>query len=491
MGYAFISYSSKNQSAADALKELLNGKGIDTWMAPGDIPAGSSYMKEINHALKDCSCLILLLSNAAQRSEWVIKEVERAINYHKPVIPVQIEDVMLNDEFEFVLGSCQVVAVQKIDRDSDETKKILNSVSAAVGARRDAPSEDEGGRASSFRLESVGGKKTSYALKDGLNIVGRDSRKASVVLSSNYVSLIHASITVSGRTCTLRNINASNGTFLNRYRLSAEEERTIAPGDVVKFGDEEFIFQETKPYFISDDADLCDAILKTFGNFPDIPDEKQIDEFYGRLIFTDEKAARSKEEVFSEIEIYFDEGKSRLASETKSTVSAKDAETRKREDAAFDTLYPLLYGSREDLAKLRKAAFDKDNVQTDALFLFGIHMIVSGKDRSYGLSLVKKAAMSRNDRAAYIFAWLNETCLMFDTPFNGNNCREYYFESAERGYQPSILKMIEMIRSGYYCPDDYEEQARWEAEFSGIDEKEKNRLDSIKGLLTEAAENKE
>ncbi|MBQ3900563.1 MAG: TIR domain-containing protein, partial [Clostridia bacterium] len=189
MGYAFISYSSKNQSAADALRDLLNEKGIDTWMAPGDIPAGSSYMKEINHALKDCSCLVLLLSVAAQSSEWVIKEVERAVNYHKPVIPVQIEDVMLNDEFEFVLGSCQVVAVQKIDMDSDETKKILNSVSAATGVSRETPQEDTKGQ--SFYLESTEDKKR-YRLKDGLNIIGRDLSKATVILDNNSVSNVHA-----------------------------------------------------------------------------------------------------------------------------------------------------------------------------------------------------------------------------------------------------------------------------------------------------------
>ena len=43
MGYAFISYSTKNQSAADAMRALFNKHDIDTWMAPYDIPAGSEY----------------------------------------------------------------------------------------------------------------------------------------------------------------------------------------------------------------------------------------------------------------------------------------------------------------------------------------------------------------------------------------------------------------------------------------------------------------
>jgi len=133
MGYAFISYSSKNQVSADAMRTLLKKHNIDTWMAPYDIPAGSSYMGEINRAVAGCACLVLMLSEAAQNSQWVMKEVERAVTYKKPLIPVQIEDIILNDDFGFVLGSCHVVAVRKIDENSIETQKVLNSVIALTG----------------------------------------------------------------------------------------------------------------------------------------------------------------------------------------------------------------------------------------------------------------------------------------------------------------------------------------------------------------------
>lgn len=244
MGYAFISYSSKNQSAADALRDLLNSKGIETWMAPGDIPVGSSYMKEINHALKNCSCLVLLLSNAAQGSQWVIKEVERAVNYHKPVIPVQIEDVILNDEFEFVLGSYQVVAVQKIDQDSSETKKILNSIIAVTEVNQEGSSCDTENQ--TIYLVSIDNKDVKFALKNGLNIIGTDSRKATVVLNSQTVSRIHAVISISEKN-TIRDVNATNGTYINEQRLAGDEERIIYGGDIVKFGDEQFIIHIEEP----------------------------------------------------------------------------------------------------------------------------------------------------------------------------------------------------------------------------------------------------
>ncbi|WP_294823283.1 S1 RNA-binding domain-containing protein [uncultured Eubacterium sp.] len=132
MGYVFISYSTKEQSSADAMKKLLEKQGIQTWMAPGDIPAGSRYAQVINKAVKECSCFILMLSENSQNSVWVAKEVERAINYRKPIIPVQLEDLVLNDEFELYISTDQVVAVQKIDENLPEVQKILTSAISII-----------------------------------------------------------------------------------------------------------------------------------------------------------------------------------------------------------------------------------------------------------------------------------------------------------------------------------------------------------------------
>ena len=100
MGYAFISYSTKNQKEADAMRDLFRKNGIDTWMAPYDIPVGSRYAQVVNQALKNCACLVLMLTDDAQKSIWVGKEVERAVSCRKTILPLQLEDIKLNDEFE-------------------------------------------------------------------------------------------------------------------------------------------------------------------------------------------------------------------------------------------------------------------------------------------------------------------------------------------------------------------------------------------------------
>jgi len=133
MGYAFISYSSKDQPVADSVRELFKKKGITTWMAPYDIPVGSKYALVISKALKECACLVLLLTNASQSSTWVSKEVERAISYNKVIIPIQLESLVLNDEFEFYISTDQIIAINIIDENSSELQKILTSVTACTG----------------------------------------------------------------------------------------------------------------------------------------------------------------------------------------------------------------------------------------------------------------------------------------------------------------------------------------------------------------------
>jgi len=135
VGYAFISYSTKNQASADAMRDLFNKHNIDTWMAPYDIPAGSKYAAVITKAIRDCSCFVLLLSNDSQASEAVDSEVElAALTFKKSIITVELEKVILNDAFTFYIHNKQIIAVHKIDKDSSEIKQILEAVKAYTNA---------------------------------------------------------------------------------------------------------------------------------------------------------------------------------------------------------------------------------------------------------------------------------------------------------------------------------------------------------------------
>lgn len=143
MGYVFISYSTANQRSADAFRNLFTKHGYSTWMAPYDIPPGRKYAEVINKAIKGCDCFALLLTNQSQDSIWVAKEVERAVHYRKLLIPISLENVVLNDEFEFYISTDQIVPVKTISADSAEIQKILQTLSVYIGqSDTDAPEED-------------------------------------------------------------------------------------------------------------------------------------------------------------------------------------------------------------------------------------------------------------------------------------------------------------------------------------------------------------
>lgn len=103
----FISYKSDEFGIASYIYEELKRNGISAWMAPQDIPGGSSYAMEITKAIKDCRIFLLVLSKAAQTSQWIPKEIDNAINEKKLILPFMVEKCGLNAEFSFLLSNIQ------------------------------------------------------------------------------------------------------------------------------------------------------------------------------------------------------------------------------------------------------------------------------------------------------------------------------------------------------------------------------------------------
>ena len=132
MGYAFISYSSKNAEIEGKINRFLKQNEVETWVAPDDIPIGSKYAEMINKAIKNCGCFILLLTEEAQSSQWVAKEVERAIHYKRPIVPVMPEELLLNDEFELYLSTDQILPLSDLQEKGLEMQILLATVQSKV-----------------------------------------------------------------------------------------------------------------------------------------------------------------------------------------------------------------------------------------------------------------------------------------------------------------------------------------------------------------------
>ena len=133
----FISYSSNDLQQAETVRNVLEKNGLSCWMAPRDIPGGSNYTKEIPIAIRNCKVFVLVLSESAQSSHWVLKELDSAVNCGKVILPFMLEDCSLNDEFNFLLTGAQRYAAYQKKAEAMETligriRGILDASSSGV-----------------------------------------------------------------------------------------------------------------------------------------------------------------------------------------------------------------------------------------------------------------------------------------------------------------------------------------------------------------------
>lgn len=105
--YIFISYSSKQYEIALNIKNMIEKQGVSTWMAPQSIFPGGDYASDIPDAIEGCMIFLLLLSTESQKSKWVPKELDLAIDFEKVIIPFHIDNEDIIKEFYFRLTNVQ------------------------------------------------------------------------------------------------------------------------------------------------------------------------------------------------------------------------------------------------------------------------------------------------------------------------------------------------------------------------------------------------
>ena len=75
----------------------------------------------------------------------------------------------------------------------------------------------------------------SYPLQVGINTIGRDMMN-NIILNESSASRKHAELYWDGRQCTIRDLNSTNGTFLNGQRLAPYQSYPVPPGARLRFG---------------------------------------------------------------------------------------------------------------------------------------------------------------------------------------------------------------------------------------------------------------
>ena len=87
----FLSYSKEDKSIAKKIALGLENNGFKVWWDI-EIPTGHTWDSEIEKAIENCKCVVVLWSKASINSEWV--RIEAAEGKKKNIlIPVRIEEV--------------------------------------------------------------------------------------------------------------------------------------------------------------------------------------------------------------------------------------------------------------------------------------------------------------------------------------------------------------------------------------------------------------
>ena len=104
---AFISYASADEAVAATICRYLEGDGLPCWMAPRDVRAGADYASEIIDGIEASAVFVLVLSEHANASKFVKREVERAVSKGKPLFPVRVREVIPSRSLELFISSTE------------------------------------------------------------------------------------------------------------------------------------------------------------------------------------------------------------------------------------------------------------------------------------------------------------------------------------------------------------------------------------------------
>lgn len=130
----FICHSSNDAPECVELVAALEKRGWQCWIAPRDIPVGSSYPHEIVEGIKQCDTFLVLLTNTAATSPHILRELELALGQGKRIIPLRLPGVVLGNAMEYLLASVQWIEVTAGDLFS-APERVADRIIGGEGTR--------------------------------------------------------------------------------------------------------------------------------------------------------------------------------------------------------------------------------------------------------------------------------------------------------------------------------------------------------------------
>ena len=119
MAQVFISYAKKDYIAADGsavpgnpvdrILEAFRQAGISYWLDREQLSGGDTYAARITRNIKDCDVFLFLSTEAANASEWTLREISTAVSFGKRILPVRLDASSYDDAVSLYLSSVQYI----------------------------------------------------------------------------------------------------------------------------------------------------------------------------------------------------------------------------------------------------------------------------------------------------------------------------------------------------------------------------------------------
>jgi formylglycine-generating enzyme required for sulfatase activity len=140
----FVSYSSRDAHAANAVVASLEAKRIRCWIAPRDIVAGAEWSASIIDAIHNSRVMVLVFSANSNASKQVFREVERAVSRGLPIVPLRLDDVALSKNMEYFISASHWLDA-KHGPTAEHLERLRKAIEALLVLRADEVLPGEAG----------------------------------------------------------------------------------------------------------------------------------------------------------------------------------------------------------------------------------------------------------------------------------------------------------------------------------------------------------
>jgi hypothetical protein len=122
----FVSYSHKDHKLAEKLASTLEEKGYPSWMDRRRIHVGDRWSMEIEKGMNQSTAIVAIISASAVRPEsYVRKELSRAEVLGKPIYPIVVEQIPVQDMPMEIVNLHQIFSFGNFDDGINALLKTL------------------------------------------------------------------------------------------------------------------------------------------------------------------------------------------------------------------------------------------------------------------------------------------------------------------------------------------------------------------------------